>query len=125
MKNLLLILSLVSTCASAEWTRVAGNEDLDAYVDVATLRKREHIVEVWVLLDYKTSQQWSDYLLYWSMKSQKEYDCKEARQHTLSSALHFAHMGERDSVYTVPGSTAWGYLLPASVDEMLWIFACK
>ena len=124
MKNLAFVLLLLSTPAWAEWTRVDGNEDSDAYVDLATIRKHGNVLNVWVLLDYKTAHQWSD-LLYWSLKTQREYDCDGKRQHTLNSLFHSEHMGSGESVYTVPGGTSWAALPPDSIDETLWKFTCK
>ena len=125
MKKLILVLLLLSTHALADWTRVDRNDDLDAYVDPATIHKQANIVNMWALLDYKTAHQWSDYLLYWSMKTQKEFDCDAGQVHTLNSLFHFEHMGNGKSVYTVPGGTSWRPVPPDSIDEVLLKFACK
>ena len=124
MKKLVLVLLLLSTPALAEWTRVHGNEDLDAYVDLATIRRQGNVVEMWVLFDYKNDQHWSE-LVYWSAKTQREYDCDRERHHTLKTLFHSASMGSRESSYTVPGGTSWGPVPPGSIDEVLWKFACK
>ena len=125
MKKLILVLLLLSTHALADWTRVDRNDDLDAYVDPATIHKQANIVNMWALLDYKTAHQWSDYLLYWSMKTQKEFDCDAGQVHTLNSVFHFEHMGNGQSVYTVPGGTSWRPLPADSIDAILCKFACK
>ena len=125
MKKLILVLLLLSTPAWAEWTRVDVNEDSDVYVDLATIHKQANIVNMWALLDYKTAHQWSDYLLYWSMKTQREFDCDAGQVHTLNSLFHFEHMGNGQSVYTVPGGTSWRPVPPDSIDAILWKFACK
>ena len=125
MKKLMLVLLLLSAPASAEWTRVDDNEDLDAYVDRATIHRQTNIVGMWALLDYKSSRQWSDYLLYWSMKTQKEFDCDAAQYRTLESELHFEHMGTGPSVYTIPGGVSWQTMPADSFDVALWKFACK
>ena len=125
MKKLILVLLLLSTHALADWTRVDRNDDLDAYVDPATIHKQANIVNMWALLDYKTAHQWSDYLLYWSMKTQREFDCDAGQVHTLNSLFHFEHMGNGQSVYTAPGGTSWRPVPPDSIDEVLWKFACK
>jgi hypothetical protein len=125
MKKLLVVLLLLNTPAWAEWTRVDANEDLDAYVDLATIHRKANIVGMSALLDYKTSHQWSDYLLYWSMKTQKEFDCDAGQYHTLNSVLHFEHMGAGPSVYEVPGGASWRPVPVEGIDEFLWKFACK
>jgi hypothetical protein len=124
MKKLAFVLLLLTTPAWAEWTRVDVNEDSDAYIDLATIGRRGNIVKVWVLFDYKTNHQWSE-LVYWSLKTQREYDCDGKRHHTLNSLFHSERMGGGESVYTVPGGTSWGPVPPDSIDEVLWTFACK
>ncbi len=125
MKKLLFVLLLLSAPACAEWTRVDADEELDAYVDLATIHKQANIVGMWALLDYKTSRQWSDYLLYWSMKTQKEFDCDAGQYHTLNSVLHFEHMGDGPGVYEVPGGASWRRVPLEGIDGVLWKFACK
>jgi hypothetical protein len=125
MKKLIFVLLLLSNTAGAEWTRVETTEELDAYVDLATLHRQGNLVDLLALFDYKSAHQWSDYLLYWSTKTQKEYDCDSERYRTLNSAFHFDHMGAGQSIYTVPGGTSWRPVLPDSIDAVLRQFACK
>ena len=125
MKNLAFVLLVLGTSAWAEWTRVDRNEDADVYVDLSTIGRQGNIVRMWVLFDYATAQQWSDYLTYWSRKTQKEYDCDREHQRTLDSFLHSTHMASVESNYTVPSGTSWGPVPPDSIDAALWKFACK
>lgn len=124
MRKLVLLL-LLGTAARADWTRVEGNDELDAYVDPATIRRQANLVEVWALLDYKSAHQWSDYLVYRSTKTHKEYDCASGHYRTLDSAFHFDHMGAGQSIFSVPSGTSWRPVLPDSVEAMLQQFACR
>lgn len=125
MKKLIFMLLLLSNTAGAEWTRVEATEELDAYVDLATLHRQGNLVDMLALFDYKSAHQWSDYLLYWSTKTQKEYDCDSERYRTLNSAFHFDRMGAGQSIYTVPGGTSWRPVVPDSIDAVLRQFVCK
>jgi hypothetical protein len=125
MKKSILVLFLLSNAAWAEWTLVGGNDELKVYVDRATVVENGNTVQMWALFDYATAQQWSDYLTYWSRKTQTEFDCTGAQQHTQTSLLHRERMGGGDSVYTVPSGISWQPVTPGSIDEVLWKFACK
>lgn len=125
MKRSILVLLLLSTSAWAEWTLVGGNDEVKVYVDRATVAENGNTVRIWALFDYATAQQWSDYLTYWSRKTQAEFDCAKAQQHTQTSLLHRERMGGGESVYTVPAGTSWRPVAPGSIDEVLWRFACK
>jgi len=125
MKRIIIVLLLSSASALADWTRVDGNDDQDTYVDPATIHRQANTVDLWALLDYKTSHQWSDYLLYWSLKAEKEFDCDAGQYRTLETLLHFEHMGNGQSVYTVPGGTLWQPVPADSLDAVLWKVACK
>ena len=125
MKKLILALLLSSAPALAEWTRVDVNEDLDAYVDRATVHKQENMVNIGVMVDYKTAQQWTDYLLYWSLITQKQFDCDARKVHTLDSLLYSERMGRGSNVYTVPGGASWRPVPAEGVDATFWKAACK
>ena len=54
MKNLFLILTLVSTSAMAEWTLVGANDlGITTYVDLDTIHKAGNTFKMWSLYDYK------------------------------------------------------------------------
>jgi hypothetical protein len=125
MRNWVFVLLLLGGPAAAEWTRVAGGEASNTYVDLTTIRKQANVVDMSVLFDYKTAQNWSDYLLYFSTKTQKEFDCDARKYHTLNSMLHFEHMGEGESIYTIPGGASWQPVPADSIDAVLWKFACE
>ena len=56
LKRLLLglMLLMIATAASAEWTIAGGNATADSYVDRATIRRNGNFVKMWNLMDYKT-----------------------------------------------------------------------
>jgi hypothetical protein len=125
LKNLILALLLLSAPASAEWARVNVNEESDTYIDLATILKQANIVAMDVMFDYKTAHQWTDYLVYWSLIAQKEFDCDAGKVHTLDSLLYFERMGNGSNVYTIPGGASWRPVPADGVDAVLWKVACK
>jgi Surface-adhesin protein E len=125
VKQLWFAMLLLSAPAWAEWTLVGGGDEFKVYVDKATIVEAANTVQMWALVDYATAQQWSDYLTYRSLKTQKEFDCEGAQQHTLTSLFHREPMASRESVFTLPGGTSWRPVAPDSIDQVLWEFACK
>ncbi|MCH6585257.1 MAG: hypothetical protein IH810_05440, partial [Proteobacteria bacterium] len=55
---LMILLAVVSSSAMAEWVEVAESEagTFIAYAESATIQKTDNIVNMWVLIDYNTTQ---------------------------------------------------------------------
>ena len=124
MKKLLLVLLLVSAPAFAEWTRVGGNDILDSYADLATIRKKGNTVKMWVLSGYKAAQPFEgETFLSW--KAQEEYDCEEERTRKIYISFHSGNMGGGKVVYSNADASGWEPVPPGSIVESLWKLACK
>src|SRR6185436_564674 len=75
----LTLLVLSSSPAYAEWVLVHTGEDgMTVYVNPATSRRNGDVMELWVLVDYKTIQT-APPPPYLSEKSQREIDCTQER----------------------------------------------
>jgi|CXWL01.1.fsa_nt_gi hypothetical protein len=85
---LVMLLSVVSNCAMAQWEEilVSGNQTL--YVNRATIKKVGSRVQMWSMTDFsgKTS--------FPSIAELREYDCKKNQERTLTSDIHARHMGK-------------------------------
>jgi surface-adhesin protein E len=125
MRRLLLLVLSLSAPLRAEWTLVGGTDEFTVYVDKASIVEDANTVQMWALIDYANAQQWSDYLTYRSLETERQFDCAGAQQHTLSSSFHREPMATRESVFTVPGGTSWRPVGPEGSDQLLWKFACK
>ena len=124
MKNIWFALLLLSSASGAAWTRVDTGEEFDAYVDLATLRRHGDVVHVFILLDYKDAQQWSD-MVYWSLTANKEYECAKGQHRTPNRYFHAEQMGQPESNYSVRGGMTWSALSRDSVEEVFFQIACK
>ena len=125
MKRLLMGLMLLVTAggASAEWTRVGGNDDYIQYVDRATIRRNGNLVKMWDLKDYKTVQTFAGDS-YLSDKTQSEYDCKEEKLRMLALLFFSGQMGNGKVVYANSDGGKWSPIGPDSVAEAMWNIAC-
>jgi len=127
MKKLLLILMLtvVSSGAMAEWVEVGGNDNVTSYADPTTIRKSGNKVKMWILLDFNSTQESATAgHKYLSSKSQYEFDCKEEQRKLFYFSWHSENMGGGDTVYIgVEPQKNWP-IPPDSIAETIWKFAC-
>ena len=116
---------MTATAASAEWTRVDGNDDFIQYVDRATIRRNGNFVKMWSLADNETVQTDADGDSYLSSKSQQEYDCKEEKKRLLAFTWFDGKMGNGKVVYFNGNARGeWSPIAPGSIGEILWKIAC-
>jgi len=120
---LLMLLTVVSNSAMAEWVNVASNENTTIYVDPANIQRAGNMAKMWHLTDFKTvnKDMGEEYL---STKDQNEYDCKEAKSRRRASSQHSKNMGGGKVVYSDTYTTRWKPVPPDSGIEILWKFAC-
>lgn len=129
MKKLLFALfaTFISTNATAEWTRVGGDDDKssDIYVDVNTVRKTGGKAKIWSLGDYKTLQgnkneKYSSAKMYW------EFDCQEENLRILALSAYSKKMGSGGVVFSenTPYDN-WQPVAPESTGGVLLSIACK
>ncbi len=129
MKRLVLtlVLAALSGNAAAAWVRVGGNHDiLGSYADPASIRKTGSLVKMTSLLDFKSPQ--TDQSIggqpYLSQKDLREYDCKAAKYRLLRFSLHSGRMDAGKIVRGGPNPGDWSPVVPGSLGEALWKFAC-
>lgn len=110
--------------AHAQWARAGSDDEVDAYFDPATRAVDGTIVKVRVLLDYKEPRQWTDYLVYSSVVSTREYDCASARQRVAASDFHFQAMATDEPRFSTPGGSSWKAIADTGIDRELWQRVC-
>lgn len=120
---LMMLLTVVSTGAMAEWIEVGSNKSTTIYVDPATVKRAGNMATMWHLTDFKTDQKdmGEKYL---STKDQNEYDCKGIKSRRRASSQHSKNRGEGKVVYSDSYTTRWKPVPPDSGIEILWKFAC-
>ena len=139
---LMLLLSLVSTSAIAEWVKVAAIHSQEspemqiAYTDPATIHKNGNLVDMWVLVDHQSglSKKMENRLdkifsgfkreIAKSWKVQDEFDCKDEKLRMLSYTAYTEHMGNGEIVPDNMVTNQWEPVIPESIGDALWKYAC-
>ena len=109
----------------AEWELASGDDSakLTVYVDRDTILRKENLVKMWQLYDYKTVQTVAgDSLL--SIQRHNEYDCTGERTRMLAYTWFSSNMGRGRVVYKTAEEQPWAPVVPRSIDQALWKVAC-
>ncbi len=129
MKKVLLSLSLalISTAASAEWTRIGESDRKGGsilYADPASIRKAAGRAKMAILFDYPTLQKaaGAEFL---SKKIRREYDCQEKLIRTLAYSLFSLNMEHGDLVRSYNQPQKWEMVEQGSLEEVEWKVACS
>lgn len=123
----LWVLVLATLCygeASAEWVRVGGTHKYDGYVDMATIGRTEQTATLWTLRDFTVIRQVVRGP-YRSVKTKKQYDCRNYRSRLLFTKYYAEQMGQGRVVYQGKGTKQWAKVAPGSDGEAEWKVACR
>jgi hypothetical protein len=114
---------LVSGQAAAEWVRIGENDQMIGYANPTTIRRSGSIVRMWTLSDLKTALVVSG-KAYLSAKNLYEYDCQGERSRLLNGTAYSGRMGNGRVIFTDDIPSSWHPVVPESVGEGEWKFAC-
>ncbi|MGA7750836.1 MAG: surface-adhesin E family protein [Gallionella sp.] len=122
---LLMLLSVVSSNAMAEWVKVRISDDgnATAYVDPSTMLKDGSNVKMWALLDFRVAKTTGGET-YLSTKQQNEFDCKKTKIRLLTFSLYSGNMGNGNVVYESPNIGNWDMFFQGGLGEAFWKIAC-
>ena len=123
-KIMLLLLTVASGRAAADWLAVGGNEEASIYVDKVSIVKSGNLVKMWDLFDFHSQQRDATGLPYLSDMSLLEYDCKQGKHRTLNFSYHSGNMGKGYIVYSDADTDPWQPVAAGSTVELLWRVAC-
>ncbi|MCR4303863.1 MAG: sel1 repeat family protein [Gallionella sp.] len=122
---LVILLSVVSSSAAADWVKVSSTEDATFYANPATIRKVGNKVKMWGLIDLDTAQPNSNGKMYLSLMEQSEYDCKEEQVRSLAFTAYSEKMGGGKVVSVISRNDAnWNPVPPGSNGVTIWKIAC-
>ena len=120
--TILLLLSIGPVYA--EWVAIGSIDDeTTAYADPDTIRRKDEMVKMWILFDFKTTKTMASHLML-SIKKQEEYDCDGKRRRALTYSEFSGNMGGGKEVNSISGEGTWGPIVPESFVQSLWAFAC-
>ncbi len=121
---LLMLLTAMSTSATAEWVAVARTYNAVVYVDPATISRSGGIVTMWDLTDYKQPQVSFQGKPFSSDSAQTQYDCATSRRRLLYFSFYSRSMGGGEIVYSDANAHEWRLTPPDTIAETLSRFAC-
>jgi hypothetical protein len=121
---LLMLLTVVSSSAAAEWVEVGRAENITFYADPATIRRSGDLVKMWELHDLKTRYLFEMSKPVMSYMSKLEYDCKEEQSRQLYLSGHSGNMLVGERIFTNDYPDTWHQVVPGTITETLWKFAC-
>ncbi len=123
---LILLLATVSSHAVAEWINISTNSNGSAiYADPTTIQKSGDRTKMWVLFDYrKAIIESGDKIM--SVKKYEEYDCNKSQARLLYLSKHSGRFAEGKVVYVndIPYNE-WIPVVPSSIPEDIWRYACR
>ena len=124
MKRLLLILILtvISSSAIAEWAEAGRSKNSIVYYDPATIRISGSKVIIWSLHDYKTARGQIEYR---SVTLESEYDCIKKQSRRLFLALYRKNMGTGTTVRKDVEPRSWLPIAAGTIKESMWKTACR
>lgn len=120
---LMLLLTVVSNAAMAEWVRLGSTNSLTFYADPSTIRKRGNLVKMWFMDDFKDYHD-SPTKPYRSTRGQDEYDCEGEQIRGVHLTSFSESMGRGDTVNQYNDIGKWYPIAPSSSGETMWKFAC-
>jgi hypothetical protein len=125
LKKLLitLVLSLVSTSAFAEWTKVGEDDESTVYTDPSTVRKKGELTKIWSLYDFTQARVMSG-KTYLSMEKQYEIDCANGKTRAMYIIYYAQKMGGGEKGAFDYPPKQWQPVAPNSAVESIWKAAC-
>ncbi len=127
MKKLILALTLlaVSSSAMAEWTAVYGDGNSTSYVDPALISKKGDIASLTSLGDFTEYSRFMS-IKFASVKTQREFDCKNKKYRIIGYTTFAGHMGKGNIVsQNTDSSSYWsGEVKAYSESKDLLDIAC-
>lgn len=125
---LLAVLLAAMPAARAEWIKMAGNQGVDAYMDLALLEKKTDYVLSWRLFDYRAPQKNSAGRTFLSAMTLVATRCSDRTETMLSFIQYEQAMAKGNVVASreIPRSE-WqvNKIAPGSIGEALNKVACQ
>jgi hypothetical protein len=124
MRNfiLIMVLSVVSGSAMAEWSEIQNNDLAIYYIDWSTVRTDGNIKKFWMLVDYKAPKTIGK-ISFMSIKLQEEIDCKEEKARTIYSIFFSQRLGNGESVTSLDAEN-WTPIVPGSITSVMFSGFC-
>lgn len=121
----LMLMSVVSSSAMAEWVKVQGNENVTAYADPSTVRNRLGIAKVTSLFDFRQKNVRSDESEFFSTIRETEFNCKGNLQRMAGFSIYTGSMGRGKLLASGSEPQDWKPVSKFSIAIAMKNFACN
>ena len=119
----LMLLTILSDGAYADWKKITSNKFSTYYIDVnRTRRMSKNVVRTWILADNKFLSGGKDYL---SDIRLIELDCYQQAVRELASTDYSGAMGTGSRIRSSNFITNWDFAPPNSSMEDMLSFGCS
>jgi hypothetical protein len=122
-----LALTMLSTCALADWTRVSTSDDgkITTYADADTLLVLGAKVQLLTMTDYQDAQTISADQKFKSVKMQDEFNCDEETGRHVNLSAMSDNMGKGSTVAVEMKPAPSRKIQAKTADAEMLKFACK
>jgi hypothetical protein len=121
---LLLLLSVVSFGAKADWQSIYSDDNFAIYADTSTITRDGDIATMWTLYDFKVAETLPTSKPSQSEKTRKEFNCKKRIFRQLHTALYTGNMGTGTAISNDDRVANWMKFQKGSLNEIEWKTAC-
>ena len=122
---LVLLMTLASSSAMAEWVRVHGNDKVTVYADPSTMRNRLYIARIMTLFDFRAENVLRDGNQYMSVIRETEFNCRENLQRMISYSIYSGKMGRGRMLDSGNEAQDWKPVSRANIALDMKSFACE
>jgi hypothetical protein len=120
-----LLMTVASGSALAEWVWVASSDKVTAYADPSSMRKKLNIVKLWTLFDYKTEGALTDGSPFLSVMRETEFNCKDNFQRMTGYSIHSGRLGKGKTLESGNEPQEWKPVSRSAMALQMKKFACK
>jgi len=126
MKSLIALLAALLAPGAAiatEWILVGSNKGTTSYVDPSSIQKKgDKVTGAWLI-------EMQDPIVFggskiFSVKTRREFDCKNWEVRTLLESGFSEHKGEGSQIYSINEAKSWQVAVPYSSGELQLRHAC-
>jgi len=124
VNKFLMVLVLISTPASAEWTMIQASDNENVYVDFETIQKKGDLTAVSTLNDYFSAQQKQEL----STQFVELHDCRHKKFKVLSMSHYSENLAKGDVIEALSFNEAeidWSDVVNYSVGELKANIICS
>lgn len=125
LASTLLVLSVLSSSAMAEWVRIYGDDKMNAYADSASIRKKGNVTKVFSLFDFRDENTLKEGAAYQSIVRETDFNCKQNQQRMVSFVIYSGKMAKGKVVESGDETQDWKTVSREQVARDMKKYVCS